>query len=83
MVPWSYFWTDGVTHNGMRYAMCAADVCFRNAFLRQFFLTGKTLPVKRGEGVDQPVLNVTAGQHLFDRSGLREGGGCVLCGPPS
>ncbi|MEW5309698.1 MAG: hypothetical protein WDW38_001563 [Sanguina aurantia] len=67
MVPWAYFWTDGITHNGMRYAMCAADVCFRNAFLRQFFLTGKTLPVKRGEGVDQPVLNVTAG--LLARGG--------------
>lgn len=26
------------------------------SFLRQFFMTGKTLPVKRGGGVNQPVM---------------------------
>ena len=33
MLPWSYFWTEH-THMGMRWTMCAQDVCFGNELLR-------------------------------------------------
>lgn len=35
-------------------------MCFKNELLRQFFLNGKTLPVDRGQGVDQPIMQARA-----------------------
>jgi hypothetical protein len=40
--------------------MCADSVCFKNDFLTAFFRCGKTFPVARGGGVDQPVMEVVA-----------------------
>ncbi|GMH43675.1 hypothetical protein BSKO_11597 [Bryopsis sp. KO-2023] len=59
LVPWSYFLQEG-KYGGIRWTFCAADICFRNEFLRQFFITGKTLPVERGGGLDQPSLHQVA-----------------------
>ncbi|CAD7704851.1 unnamed protein product [Ostreobium quekettii] len=55
LAPGKYFLQE-YFHGGTRWSVCAEDICFRNEFLRQFFLTGKTLPITRGGGVSQPVL---------------------------
>ena len=52
-LPVAHFATDHLT-GGARWALCARDVCFKNAFLTRFFLSGKTLPVDRGAGAVQP-----------------------------
>lgn len=50
-------------HHGMRWSLCAREMCFRNELLRQFFLNGKTLPVERGQGVDQPIMQARTKSH--------------------
>ena len=52
-LPLAHFATDHLT-GGARWALCARDVCFKNALLTRFFLSGKTLPVDRGAGAVQP-----------------------------
>lgn len=59
MLPWSFFLTEH-HHKGNRWTLCAREMCYRNAFLSQFFKSGKTLPVERGAGLDQPVMQVVA-----------------------
>lgn len=59
MIPWQYFWTDP-SHNKIRWSLCAEEICFQNELLRMFFLNGKTLPIQRGKGVDQPIMDVAA-----------------------
>ncbi|KXZ50554.1 hypothetical protein GPECTOR_16g729 [Gonium pectorale] len=59
MMPWHWLWMDPV-HNYVRWSLCAKEVCYKNEFLRQFFLNGKTLPVERGKGVHQPIVSVAA-----------------------
>lgn len=45
-----------ITRN-IRFSVCAEEVCFqRHALLESFFSAGKTLPVFRGGGVNQPHL---------------------------
>jgi monolysocardiolipin acyltransferase len=45
---------------GNRWTLCAKEVCFTNELLRQFFANGKTLPIVRGGGVEQPVMRLAA-----------------------
>ncbi|KAF5839883.1 phosphate acyltransferase [Dunaliella salina] len=59
LTPWARFWLDP-WEDRVRWTLCAREVCFKNEFLRQFFAAGKTLPVLRGEGVQQPILRVVA-----------------------
>lgn len=59
MLPWSFFWTEPL-HKGVRWSLCAKEICFKNEFLRHFFTNGKTLPISRGEGVNQPTMTVAA-----------------------
>lgn len=59
MVPWSYFWSEH-RHHGVRWALCAKEICYINAFLGQFFQSGKTLAIERGKGLNQPVMRVAA-----------------------
>lgn len=59
MVPWSYFWTEH-RHHGVRWALCAKEICYINQFLGQFFQSGKTLAIERGKGLNQPVMRVAA-----------------------
>jgi hypothetical protein len=32
-MPWSHFWTEW-QHQGVRWSLCAKDICFRNELLR-------------------------------------------------
>mmetsp|Transcript_13334 Transcript_13334/g.23605 ORF Transcript_13334/g.23605 Transcript_13334/m.23605 type:complete len:278 (-) Transcript_13334:1282-2115(-) len=59
LVPWEHFIFK---QDNIRWAMCAKDVCFKNFFYKQFFLSGKTWPIERGKGVHQPVVSVAAGR---------------------
>jgi hypothetical protein len=59
VLPWTEF-TQDTLHDRMRWVMCAESVCFTNPFLTAFFRCGKTFPVARGGGVDQPVMEVAA-----------------------
>ncbi len=49
LMPWSWLWFEPWL-NRVRWSLCAREVCFKNELLRQFFITGNTLPVKRGLG---------------------------------
>jgi len=60
LTPLSFFWSEP-WHGGNRWTLCAKEVCFKNELLRQFFASGKTLPIVRGDGVHQPVMKL-AGQ---------------------
>ncbi|KAK3264365.1 hypothetical protein CYMTET_26888 [Cymbomonas tetramitiformis] len=55
MLPLSFLWSES-QHEKNRWTMCAREICFKNAFLDCFFRSGKTLPVDRGAGTDQPSL---------------------------
>lgn len=47
-----------------RWSTCSQEVCFsRGALLSSFFGAGKTLPIKRGGGIEQPAL-ATLGDKL-------------------
>ncbi|GIL41921.1 hypothetical protein Vafri_16 [Volvox africanus] len=60
IMPWSWLWMDPIQHH-VRWSLCAKEVCFKNELLRQFFLSGKTLPVERGKaGVHQPVVSLAS-----------------------
>eukprot|EP00210_Caulerpa_lentillifera_P006325 g6041.t1 len=94
LLPASFFFTEH-NHGNNRWVTCAEEMCFRNEFLKQFFMTGKTLPVKRGAGVDQPVMTklsqlVKKGHwvHVFPEGrvsytgslqGLKWGVGKIIC----
>lgn len=44
-----------------RWATCSQEVCFsRGPLVSAFFGAGKTLPIKRGGGIDQPALKALA-----------------------
>ncbi|KAL6774096.1 PGA6 [Auxenochlorella protothecoides x Auxenochlorella symbiontica] len=94
ILPLSYFFTEH-QHGGMRWTLCAKELCYKNALLGQFFQSGKTLPIERGVGLDQLSLRsmgraVGRGDwlHLFPESRvnytgtlgtLRWGVGKVIC----
>lgn len=59
LMPWSWLWFEPWL-NRVRWSLCAREVCFKNELLRQFFITGNTLPIKRGLGVHQPIVSVAA-----------------------
>lgn len=59
LLPWWMFWGEHL-HSKMRWTLCAKDVCFLNDVLRQFFVSGKALPVDRAGGVHQPVIGAAA-----------------------
>ncbi|GMH90384.1 hypothetical protein TrST_g2047 [Triparma strigata] len=40
----------------LRWSLCSQEICFKNPFLAAFFGGGKVLPIKRGAGLDQPML---------------------------
>lgn len=52
ITPLSYFFSEH-RHHGVRWSLCAREMCYRNPLLAAFFQSGKTLPVDRGAGLDQ------------------------------
>jgi len=80
MLPWSFFLTEH-THGKVRWSLCARELCYRNPLLGQFFQSGKTLPITRGEGPGQPVMRVAAAEvargrwlHVFPEGKIQYGG---------
>ncbi|KAG5190723.1 hypothetical protein JKP88DRAFT_266791 [Tribonema minus] len=40
----------------MRFTICSQDICFNNGVLESFFGAAKVMPIARGEGIDQRLL---------------------------
>lgn len=94
ILPWSFFYTEH-THGKNRWSLCAREMCYHKKLLGQFFQSGKTLPVERGAGLDQPIMKVAAAEvargkwlHMFPEGRinytgqlgrLRWGIGKVVC----
>ena len=57
--PLSFFFTEH-WHHRVRWSICAREMCYSNPLFAQFFKSGKTLPIERGAGLYQPVMNVVA-----------------------
>lgn len=57
--PFTFFFTEH-WHHRVRWSICAREICYSNPFFAQFFKSGKTLPIERGGGLYQPVMNVVA-----------------------
>mmetsp|Transcript_23392 Transcript_23392/g.64909 ORF Transcript_23392/g.64909 Transcript_23392/m.64909 type:complete len:282 (-) Transcript_23392:199-1044(-) len=57
ILPWSFFLSE-YQHKGVRWTMCAKEICYSNWALSQFFRNGKVLPVDRKGGVHQPTMQV-------------------------
>ena len=66
LLPLRFFASEGA-HGQVRWVLCANDVCHKSRLLRDFFLLGKTLPVVRGGGTQQPVLGLLARRHTHTR----------------
>lgn len=94
ITPWSFFYTEH-NHRRNRWSLCAKEICYKNRLLGNFFQSGKTLPIERGKGIEQPILRIAAHEvsggawlHIFPegkvvRTGtlgpLRWGVGRLIC----
>ncbi|KAH9272512.1 hypothetical protein BASA83_005321 [Batrachochytrium salamandrivorans] len=52
-LPWSTLFDP----YQMRWSLAAKEICFTNAFTSWVFETGQALPIVRGDGIYQPVMN--------------------------
>ena len=81
MLPWRFFASEA-SHGQVRWTLCANDICHQNRLLSDFFLAGKTLPIVRGGGQDQAIMQLmrerlrTHGDwlHLFPEGRVRQDG---------
>ena len=81
MLPWRFFATEA-SHGQVRWTLCANDICHQNRLLSDFFLAGKTLPIVRGGGQDQAIMQLMREQlrthgdwlHLFPEGRVRQDG---------
>jgi monolysocardiolipin acyltransferase len=81
MLPWRFFATEA-THGGVRWTLCANDICHQSRLMSDFFLAGKTLPIVRGGGPTQPILSLMVAQlrehgdwlHIFPEGRVRQDG---------
>ena len=81
MLPWRFFASEA-SHGQVRWTLCANDICHQNRLLSDFFLSGKTLPIVRGGGQDQAIMQLmrerlrTHGDwlHLFPEGRVRQDG---------
>jgi monolysocardiolipin acyltransferase len=73
---------DIVAHpKKMRWGICTQDVCFKRPFLHAIVSAGQALPIRRGGGIDQPLLldvarHVSAGHwvHVFPEGRVIQSG---------
>lgn len=81
LLPLRFFATEPA-HGRVRWTLCANEICHPNKLLSDFFLAGKTLPIIRGGGLDQPVLRLmeerlrSSGDwlHVFPEGRVRQDG---------
>jgi 1-acyl-sn-glycerol-3-phosphate acyltransferase len=81
MLPWRFFATES-THRGVRWTLCANDICHQSKLMSDFFRAGKTLPIVRGGGAEQPILRLMAERlrehgdwlHVFPEGRVRQDG---------
>ena len=81
MLPWRFFATEA-SHGHVRWTLCANDICHQNRLLSDFFLAGKTLPIVRGGGQDQAIMQLMRDRlrshgdwlHLFPEGRVRQDG---------
>jgi monolysocardiolipin acyltransferase len=81
MLPWSFFATES-SHERVRWTLCANDICHQSRLLSDFFRAGKTLPIVRGGGPEQPILQLMAERlrthgdwlHVFPEGKVRQDG---------
>ncbi|CAK0739091.1 hypothetical protein CVIRNUC_001135 [Coccomyxa viridis] len=59
LMPWHFFASES-HHMGNRWSLCAREICYKSKLLGQFFLSGKTLPIERGQGLGQPAMQTAA-----------------------
>ena len=94
LIPWSFFMGESA-HAGVRWTLCADEICAKNSLREAFFLCGKALPIKRGGGVEQPAMRTAANLlargdwvHVFpegrvskngELGGMRRGLAKLLC----
>eukprot|EP00518_Triparma_eleuthera_P020316 CAMPEP_0197553578 /NCGR_PEP_ID=MMETSP1320-20131121/9315_1 /TAXON_ID=91990 /ORGANISM="Bolidomonas sp., Strain RCC2347" /LENGTH=326 /DNA_ID=CAMNT_0043114355 /DNA_START=344 /DNA_END=1320 /DNA_ORIENTATION=- len=52
ILPPSHKWD----HRYHRWSLCSQEICFKHPLSAAFFGAGKVMPIKRGDGVDQPLL---------------------------
>ncbi|PSC70805.1 phosphate acyltransferase [Micractinium conductrix] len=61
LLPASFFFSEH-RHSGNRWSLCAKELCYCNPLLGAFFQSGKTLPIERGGGPDQPIMRTVASE---------------------
>lgn len=59
LIPWSFFMGEP-SHAGVRWTLCADEICAKNKMREAFFLCGKALAIKRGGGIEQPAMRTAA-----------------------
>ena len=59
LIPASYFATEP-SHNGVRWTICTREICASSPLVHMFFTAGKTVPIDRGGGLNQRVLETMA-----------------------
>mmetsp|Transcript_9183 Transcript_9183/g.9253 ORF Transcript_9183/g.9253 Transcript_9183/m.9253 type:complete len:145 (+) Transcript_9183:411-845(+) len=70
-------WHIGIQPRFLRWSICTQHICFQNgALISSFFGAGKTLPIARGDGINQKLLldfarHLAAGDwgHVFPEGG--------------
>ncbi|CAN0455046.1 unnamed protein product, partial [Ectocarpus sp. 8 AP-2014] len=53
------FWRTG--RRRMRWALCTDDIYYAHPVLKNIFEAGRTLPIKRTRGMEQPLFKVDFG----------------------
>jgi monolysocardiolipin acyltransferase len=81
MLPARFFATEP-EHERVRWTLCANDICHQSKLMSDFFRAGKTLPVVRGGGHEQPILALMVQRlrehgdwlHVFPEGRVRQDG---------
>lgn len=77
LFPFNYYTTQT---ESIRWTAAAVEICFKNPFLSAFFSLGKTFPIVRGAGLNQPAMDFALGilnhnqwLHLFPEGRVMRG----------
>ena len=50
----------------MRWALCTDDIYNANPVLKKIFKAGRTMPIRRTRGMEQPLFNVSEATAVVD-----------------